>query len=53
MKNLTIKNTILMFISLVIISVPFSAFATDQWNETPQFSHDGESDTASIESSRF
>ena len=42
-----------MFVSLVVISAPISAFAADQWNETPQFSHDSQSDTASIESSRF
>ena len=53
MKKLTIKKTILIFVSLMFISAPFSAFATDRWNETPEFSHDAESDTATIGSIRF
>jgi hypothetical protein len=53
MKNLTIKKIILISVSLMFISTPFAAFAADSWNETPEFSHDAESDTATIGSVRF
>ena len=53
MKKVTIKKIILMFVSLILISAPFSAFATDSWNETPEFSHDAESATSTIGSVRF
>jgi hypothetical protein len=53
MKNLIIKKIILMSVSLILISAPFTAFATDKWNETPEFSHDADRDTATIGSARF
>jgi hypothetical protein len=53
MKNLIIKKIILMSVSLMLISAPFTAFAIDKWNETPEFSHDAEIDTATIGSVWF
>jgi hypothetical protein len=53
MKNLIIKKIILISVSLMLISAPFAAFATDKWNETPEFSHDAESDNGTIGSVRF
>ena len=40
MKKLTIKNTILAFALLLLISAPFTSFASDKWSETPDLKND-------------
>ncbi len=40
MKKLAIKNMTFTFVILMFISAPFTTFAADMWNETPELNHD-------------
>lgn len=53
MKKLTIKKITMIFLSFMFIIAPFSAIATDRWNETPDFHHETEVDSVTTGSARF